>query len=80
MPDNLKNRGEPDRSLLNRNEKWEVDYFVDQFAKTNANPKTAANIASVAGKARRLLPHVPGDRRSHAHVEEWLLKNWGNFQ
>ena len=33
MPDDLSKRGEPDKSLLNRSQKHEVDYFIKQLQK-----------------------------------------------
>ncbi len=65
-------RGEPDSSMLNRHQWYEMLYFVNKFANTVGNSRK-----DVAQKAERLIhTKVPGNLRSHAHVSDWLRGNW----
>lgn len=41
MADNLKDKGEPDRSLVNLKEPWEVDYWSKRFKCTPSELKDA---------------------------------------
>lgn len=72
--DNLSLRGQPDRALLNRHEKWEVDYFANQFAM-----KYGYGRPTYAAKVRRMLSYVPGHLRSRDHIEQWLVANWERY-
>ena len=73
--DDPKKRGEPDSSLLNRHEWYEMLYFVNKFANTHGNSS-----AGVAKKAERLIhKHLPSDLRSHAKVSTWLVANWNTY-
>lgn len=72
--DNLNLRGQPDRALLNRHEKWEVDHFATQFA-----VKYGQGRETYAAKVRRMLPYVPGHLRSRNHIEQWLIANWERY-
>lgn len=70
--DNPALRAAPDSYLLNRNEWYEVLYFVNKFATENGggNPE-------VAKKAERLIHrYLPSDKRGQATISEWLIKNW----
>lgn len=68
-------RGEPDRSLLNRNQWYEVLYFVNKFANDHGNSDR-----NVAIKAERLIKTVlPGTLRSHDNVTAFLLQNWNRY-
>lgn len=71
--DDPSKRGEPDRSLLNRSEWYEMLYFCNRF--TNTYGKGDRGIAL---KTERLIKrdHVPSNLHSHEHIEQWLLKNW----
>ncbi|EIJ45930.1 hypothetical protein GWL_29580 [Herbaspirillum sp. GW103] len=74
--DDLSKRGQPDRSLLNRHEKWEVDYFVKQFSQQYGTPPSQG----VEDKARRLILSVlPSDVRQRDLVSQWLLNNWQRY-
>lgn len=75
MSDNLLNRGQPDRALLNRHEAWEVNYFLNHFNQTHGSPPSEGVLA----KARRVLAHVPGNLRSHDNVAQWMIANWASY-
>lgn len=70
--DDPKLRGEPDRSLLNRSQWYEMLYFINKFANNYGNRDR-----NIALKAERLIKTtVPGHLRSHDNIEQWLLQNW----
>ena len=58
MADNLKNRGQRDRSRVGGKEKWEMDYMRDKY-----NVDTS--------KIEEAIKAVGNDRKK---VEEWLEK------
>ena len=59
MSDNLKNRGQQDRSRVNSNEEWEVSYMREKY---NVDTR----------KVEEAVKAVGNDRQK---VEEWLQKN-----
>jgi hypothetical protein len=73
--DDPSKRGEPDSSLLNRGQWYEVLYFINKFAND-----CGQGARQVALKAERLIhKHLPGNLRSHENIKEWLLRNWQMF-
>ena len=48
MSDNLKDRGEPDRSKVNVHESWEVEYWTKRFDCTPNELKDAVNKVGVS--------------------------------
>jgi hypothetical protein len=73
-PDNPKVTGEPDSTLFNRNEGYEMLYFINKFASIHDLKNKASGL-----KAEHLLKtKLPSDIRSQIHVKEWLVKNWDN--
>ena len=76
MGDDTSKCGIPDSVLVNRNEWYEVLYFVNKFANNYGRGQ-----ASVAIKAEGLLRTVaPGTLRSHQHITEFLLQHWDRYQ
>lgn len=74
-PDDPKVTGTPDSTLLNRGEGYEVLAFINSFAVTHSFKQKASGI-----KVERLIKeHLPGDTRSHANVNKWLVDNWKTF-
>ena len=74
-PDNPKNRGNPDSSLLNRQEGYEVLDFINDFAVRCGFKQKASGL-----KVERMLKkHLPGDIRGRANVRKWLTDNWEEF-
>ena len=70
--DDPKLRGNPDHSLFNRHQGWEMLYFVNRFGILH-------NVSTVtAGKKveRMLRDHLPSDIRSQANVKQWVYDNW----
>lgn len=76
--DDPANRGEPDSSLLNRHEWYEMLYFCNKFA--NGHTDGQATKQTIALKAERIIKeHLPSDVRSHKNVEKWLEENWKHY-
>ncbi|SAH99806.1 Uncharacterised protein [Bordetella ansorpii] len=73
--DDLKLRGEPDSSLFNRKEIYEVVYLLNRFcAKHNFNRAAAL-------KAERMIQTgLPADVRTQANVVAWLEAHWAKFK
>lgn len=74
-PDDPRVTGKPDSTLLNREEGYEVLYFINRFADTNNwNSKNSGL------KVEKLIKkHLPGTTRSHANVRQWLVDNWNKY-
>jgi hypothetical protein len=77
--DDNESRAAPDPSSLNRDERYEVLYFIKEFWKTHAKPdKSQPTLAEALHVERLIKEHLPGNVRSHANVTAWLLDghNW----
>jgi hypothetical protein len=73
--DDPKITGEPDSTLLNRHEGYEVVAFLNRLAAASKWTMKAYGL-----KAERLIrEYLPGHLRSHAHVTQWLVDNWNNY-
>jgi hypothetical protein len=73
--DNPQLRGEPDRSLVNRHEKYEVLYFINRLAEIKGWQNKAIGL-----KAERLIKvHLPPNIRSRENIIEWLENNWNLY-
>lgn len=76
--DDPKNRGEPDSSLLNRDEWYEMRYFCNKFA--NGHKVGDMSKYDIARKTERIIKeHLPGDVRSHENVTKWIVENWKHY-
>jgi hypothetical protein len=73
--DDPKLRGEPDRSLFNRHEKYEVLYLINKFAEKNG----FKNKASGQKVEKLIKEHLPPHVRSQEHVVQWLEDNWDKY-
>lgn len=74
--DDPKVTGNPDSTLLNRNEGYEVLEFINRFAAINDWKKKESGL-----KAERLIKtYPPSDTRSHANIRKWLRDNWEKYQ
>jgi len=74
-PDDPKVTGEPDSTLLNRGEGYEVLPFINRFAKTHGIKQKASGL-----KTEKLIKeHLPSDIRSHKNVSKWLVDNWKKY-
>ena len=71
-PDDPRVTGKPDSTLLNREEGYEVLYFINRFSNTHnlSNKNTRLKVEKLIKK------HLPGTIRSHANVWQWLVDNW----
>lgn len=70
--DNPKLVGEPDSSLFNRNEGYEVLYLLNKFMEKH-NLKQKSSFL----KAERMINEdLPSNVRSQANVMKWLEDNW----
>lgn len=69
--DDPKLRGEPDSSLFNRNEYYEVYYLIKKFCE---------RFSGVTSEKTERLIHekLPSSVRSQENVIEWLRVNYNN--
>lgn len=74
-PDNPKVTGNPDSTLLNRNEGYEMLYFINKFCELYdlKNKSTAHKVETM------IKEHLPSNIRSQANVRAWLIENWKKF-
>ena len=73
--DDPKLRGEPDRSLFNRNEKHEVIYLIGKFVSKHG----ISTVESIQKTERMIQEHLPGNIREQSAVVNWLEINWRNY-
>lgn len=69
--DASKYTGEPDATLLNRDESYEVLYFIQRFMVI----KGLKNVSS-GEKIERMIHACPGNLRSRSKISDWIVKNW----
>jgi len=72
--DDPKLKGEPDSSLLNRSEGYEVLYMIKKIM-------SARGLDSIESgwKIERMIKAHPGDLRSQVRVKEWINANWNSY-
>lgn len=70
--DDPKVTGKPDSTFLNRNEGYEVLYFINKFMEMYdlKNKSTATKIEKM------IRNELPGDIRSQENVKKWVAMNW----
>lgn len=74
--DDSKIKGEPDSSLFNRQEGFEVLYLINKFAEKNNFKQKESGL-----KTERLIKeYLPGNVRSQANVVSWLEANWKEYK
>lgn len=72
--DNPKVTGNPDDTLLNRMEGYEILYFINKFCEMYSLKQKAS-----ANKVERLIRNeVPAEIRSQNMIAEWIVANWKN--
>jgi hypothetical protein len=73
--DNPKISGEPDNTLFNRHEGYEVLYLVNKLSQIfNFKQKTSGL------KLEKMIKnYLPSDTRSQINVKKWLVDNWDNY-
>ena len=70
--DNPKITGEPDSTLLNRKEGYEILYFVNKFCEMYS-----LNLKTLATKVEKMIRNeVPSDIHSQVKIKEWIVANW----
>jgi len=70
--DDPKVTGNPDSSLLNRKEGYEVLYFINKFAEIHS----FKNKASAHKVEKMIKEDLPSDIRSQENVKKWIEENW----
>lgn len=71
--DDPKITGEPDSTLLNRKEGYEMLYFINKFAEIHS----LKNKSSATKIERMIQEEVPGSVRSQEAIKSWIENNWG---
>lgn len=74
--DDPKVTGEPDSTLLNREEGYEILYFINKFA-TIYNLKKKASGLKIE---RMIKTGLPSNIRSQEKVRSWVYDNWDAYQ
>lgn len=74
--DNPNITGFPDDILLDRNEGYEVLYFINAIAK---HSNWSVSNKSGGKKIEQMLRKLPGHIRSRKNIYNWLVQNWGQF-
>jgi hypothetical protein len=69
--DNPKLRGEPDNSLLDRTEGYEVLYMIRKLMDT-----WNLNTVSSGHKIEKLIHNAPSTLRSQENIKTWISNNW----
>jgi hypothetical protein len=73
--DDPKVSGEPDRTLLNRNEGYEVLYFINKFMETHELKKISSG-----NKIEKLIrENVPENFHCQDKIHNWIVKNWKSY-
>ncbi|RPI18471.1 MAG: hypothetical protein EHM58_05295 [Ignavibacteriae bacterium] len=72
--DNPKISGEPDNTLLNRNEGYEMLYFINKFAEIHnfINKESGHKVEEL------IKTKVPSHIHSQIKIKDWLVQNWNN--
>ncbi|WP_431241295.1 hypothetical protein ACQ9BO_14435 [Flavobacterium sp. P21] len=70
--DDPKISGEPDSTLLNRKEGYEVLYFINKFSEIQGfkNKNSAIKVEKM------IRNEVPSDKRSQLNIKTWIEQNW----
>lgn len=70
--DNPKVTGNPDNTLLNRKEGYEILYFINKLASIwNLNHKSSGT------KMEKMIQEkVPGNIRSQKNIKQWISDHW----
>lgn len=67
--------GEPDSTLLNRKEGYEVLYFINMYARKHF----FTQFSQYRKIEIMIRANVPSDIHSQKDIYEWIQKNWNNF-
>lgn len=70
--DNPKITGQPDSTLLNRKEGYEILYFINKLAEIHDLKKLQSAI-----KIEKMIRNeLPENVRSQENIRKWILENW----
>jgi hypothetical protein len=72
--------GDPDATLLNRREGYEVLHFINRFCERHTWNPSPPSKASALKVERLIRQHLPGTIRSRESIDKWLVENWGKYQ
>jgi hypothetical protein len=72
--DNPKITGEPDSTLLNRKEGYEILYFINKFAVIHG----FKNKVSGEKVEKMIKDKVPSNIHSQVEIRKWIEENWTN--
>jgi len=73
--DDPKVTGEPDSTLFNRTEGYEVLYLINKLA-----GKWDFKTLSQGLKMEEMIKkHLPSDKRSQSNVAAWIKDNWAKY-
>ncbi len=70
--DDPKVSGEPDSTLLNRNEGYEMLYLINKFAEI----QNFKNKESGYKVEKMIKTKVPSSIRSQKDIKDWIVQNW----
>jgi hypothetical protein len=71
-PDSPRITGEPDSTLFNRHEGYEVLYLINKLSQTWGLKQKASGLKM----ERMIRNHLPAATRSQANVKAWIHSNW----
>lgn len=73
--DNPKISGEPDSTLVNRYEGYEILYLINKLSQIYNFKKKASGL-----KLEKMINNnLPSDIRSQINVKKWIKENWDNY-
>ncbi len=70
--DDPKVTGKPDRTFLNRNEGYEILYFINKLSEIFGLKK----MASATKMEKMIREELPGSIRSQENIKKWIEENW----
>lgn len=74
--DNPKVTGEPDSTLLNRKEGYEIIYFINKFSEIYGLKQKSSAI-----KIEKMIRNdVPSNLHNQIGIKEWIKDNWDEFK
>lgn len=73
--DNPKVTCEPDSTLFNRHEGYEVLYLINKLAEIWG----FKNKSSAEKMEKMIRNHLPSDIRSQINVKQWIYNNWDKY-
>lgn len=72
LGDNPKMTGQPDSTLLNRKEGYEILYFINKIAEIH----DLKQLRSAIKIEKMIRNELPGNVRSQENIRKWIVENW----